>query len=156
MRIFPQFFTGLIFGLGLVISGMSNPAKVQNFLDVWAIASGGWDPSLLFVMAGAIIVTSIGYRLAWRQPRPVLADRFDLPTATSIDLKLVAGPAIFGIGWGLAGVCPGPAFTLLPLRPAQAASFVIAMLAGMFAARWLAHRTIKPALIRFEPSQKLQ
>ena len=96
---------GFLFGLGLVIGGMSNPAKVLNFLDL----AGSWDPSLAFVMAGALAVTFIGYKLVFRQPRPLLAARFHLPELKQIDRRLVLGAAIFGVGWGLSGFCPGPA-----------------------------------------------
>jgi uncharacterized protein len=119
--------SGTLFGIGLVVSGMSNPAKVLNFLDVF----GTWDPSLAFVMAGALIVTTIGYRLAWRQPKPVLADMFDLPVSQIIDNRLLIGAATFGIGWGLSGFCPGPAVTALALLAPGTLVFVPAMLIGM-------------------------
>ena len=122
---------GLIFGLGLVISGMSNPAKVLNFLDV----AGNWDPSLAFVMAGAIFVTSIGYRLILRQEAPKVATASALPTRRDIDTPLIAGAAIFGIGWGLGGFCPGPAWTAVLLGDAGTMAFFPAMLAGMWLAR---------------------
>jgi uncharacterized protein len=140
MAILAQFAIGLVFGLGLVVSGMSNPAKVLNFLDLAAIPAGGWDPSLAFVMAGAIAVTFIGYRVVLRRPRPVFGDRFHLPSATAIDARILAGPAIFGVGWGLAGFCPGPAFTALGTGSGRAVLFVAAMLVGMGVARWLASR----------------
>ncbi len=125
--------SGVLFGIGLVISGMSNPAKVLNFLDVF----GTWDPSLAFVMAGALIVTAIGYRLSWRQPKPALADKFDLPLSQHIDARLLTGAAAFGIGWGLSGFCPGPAVTSLALLAPGTLAFVPAMLAGMWIARRL-------------------
>jgi len=140
MAILVQFAIGLVFGLGLVVAGMSDPAKVLDFLDVAAIASGGWDASLAFVMAGAIAVALPGYRLVLRRRAPLLAGRFQLPTGSEIDAKVVAGPAIFGIGWGLAGICPGPAFALLASGGAAAGVFVAAMFAGMAAARGLAAR----------------
>jgi len=140
MAILVQFAIGLVFGLGLVVAGMSDPAKVLDFLDVAAIASGGWDASLAFVMAGAIVVALPGYRLVLRRRAPLLAERFQLPTGSEIDAKVVAGPAIFGIGWGLAGICPGPAFALLASGGAAAWVFVAAMFAGMAAARGLAAR----------------
>ena len=118
---------GLIFGLGLLISGMANPAKVLNFLDL----AGSFDPSLLFVMAGAVAVTFVGYRLVLRRRAPLLADRFALPAATDIDTRLVAGAALFGIGWGLSGFCPGPALVSLPLLAKGTLIFVPAMLAGI-------------------------
>ena len=140
MAILVQFAIGLVFGLGLVVAGMSDPGKVLDFLDVAAIASGGWDASLAFVMAGAIAVALPGYRLVLRRRAPLIAERFQLPTATEIDAKVVVGPAIFGIGWGLAGICPGPAFALLASGGAAAWLFAAAMFAGMAAARGLAAR----------------
>lgn len=127
---------GLLFGLGLVISGMANPAKVLNFLDL----AGTWDPSLAFVMGGAVIVTFIGYRLLLKRDRPLLAPKFQLPTRTDIDARLIAGPVLFGIGWGLGGFCPGPALTSIGLGAAGTLGFVPAMFAGMWAARILAER----------------
>jgi uncharacterized protein len=124
---------GLVFGLGLIISGMSDPAKVQNFLDVF----GTWDPSLAFVMVGAIAVTFTGYRIAFGRGRPLIADGFSLPTKTAIDAPLVAGAALFGVGWGLSGFCPGPAIVSLPLLATGTLVFVPAMLVGMVLARAL-------------------
>lgn len=141
MRAIVQFLIGLLFGLGLVVSGMSDPAKVLNFLDLAAIPTGGWDASLAFVMGGAVIVTLIGYRLVWARGRPVFDDVFHLPLAKHIDVPIVAGPAIFGVGWGLAGFCPGPAFTALGTGSSQAILFVVAMLAGMVAARMMSIRS---------------
>lgn len=131
---------GLLFGLGLVVSGMSDPAKVLNFLDV----AGTWDPSLAFVMAGAVVVTFVGYRLVWRRPAPIVGGRFHVPAATQIDGRLLAGPAIFGVGWGLAGYCPGPALTALGLGAPGTLVFVPAMFAGMWAARALGDRAAQP------------
>lgn len=130
------FLAGLIFGLGLVVSGMANPAKVLNFLDV----AGTWDPSLAFVMGGAVAVTALGFRLVLAWPKPLLASRFQLPNRRDIDLRLLVGPAIFGLGWGLSGLCPGPALTSLSLGNSAVLVFVPAMLVGMTAARWLARR----------------
>jgi hypothetical protein len=141
MLILAQFAIGLIFGLGLVIAGMSNPAKVLNFLDVAGIGSGTWDPSLAFVLAGAIAVTFVGYKLVLRRGQPIFGEKFHLPTAQDIDARIIAGPAIFGVGWGLAGFCPGPAFTALT-SGLPAAIFVAAMFAGMLAARTLASRPV--------------
>ena len=140
MAVIAQFAIGLLFGLGLVVSGMSNPAKVLNFLDLGALPTGRWDASLAFVMGGAVLVTLIGYRLVLRQKRPLLADRFHLPPVTGIDARIVAGPAMFGVGWGLAGFCPGPALTALGTGGTPAWLFVAAMLAGMAIARRLAAR----------------
>lgn len=127
--------SGLVFGLGLVISGMSDPAKVLNFLDLF----GTFDPSLAFVMGGAVLVTFVGYRFVLRQAAPLLLDRFHRPTQTAIDAPLVTGSALFGVGWGLGGFCPGPAVTALPMMATGTLVFVPAMLAGMWLARMLAN-----------------
>ncbi|HML28868.1 MAG TPA: YeeE/YedE family protein [Hyphomicrobium sp.] len=124
---------GLLFGFGLLLSGMANPAKVLNFLDL----AGHWDPSLAFVMGGAVIVTAIGYRLIFRRSKPVLEERFHLPTARQIDGKLVLGAAIFGAGWGLVGLCPGPALVSIVLAAPAIFVFVPAMLIGVALASWL-------------------
>jgi uncharacterized membrane protein YedE/YeeE len=131
MRIVASFASGLVFGLGLLISGMANPAKVQNFLDL----AGTFDPSLILVMLGAVAVTFVGYRLVLARPRPLFAERFALPTLKEIDARLVLGAGVFGIGWGLSGFCPGPAMTSLPLLAKGALIFVPAMLAGIGLAR---------------------
>jgi uncharacterized membrane protein YedE/YeeE len=131
MRHAANFLAGLIFGLGLLISGMANPAKVQNFLDL----AGSFDPSLIFVMAGALAVTFIGYRLVLRRERPVLAEQFYLPAGSIIDGRLIFGAALFGVGWGLSGLCPGPAIVSLPLLAKGTLIFVPAMLAGIAIAR---------------------
>jgi uncharacterized membrane protein YedE/YeeE len=148
MSILVQFAIGLLFGLGLVVAGMSDPAKVLNFLDLATIATGGWDASLAFVMAGAIAVTFTGFKLVLRRRRPIFGERFHLPTATKLDARIVAGPAIFGVGWGLAGFCPGPALTALTTGGAPAWLFAAAMVAGMAAARWLAERRGSPGTVR--------
>jgi len=145
MAIVFQFAIGLIFGLGLLISGMSDPAKVLNFLDLAGIRWGTWDPSLAFVMAGAIAVTFVGFNRVLRQPRPLFGEKFHLPTKQDLDIRIISGPAIFGLGWGLAGFCPGPAFTALGFGSPAAVIFVAAMMAGMLLARWLANR---PSLSR--------
>ena len=133
MRIAVNILAGLMFGLGLVISGMANPAKVRNFLDL----AGTFDPSLICVMLGAVVVTFLGYRLAFRRPRPVLVDRFSLPTATDVDGRVVLGATLFGVGWGLSGFCPGPAITSLSLLAKGTLIFVPAMLIGIGLARRL-------------------
>ena len=130
-RILIGLAAGLIFGLGLVISGMSNPAKVLNFLDLF----GTWDPSLAFVMGGAVIVTWVGYRLVWTREAPLIDGRFELPTKTDLDPRLLTGAALFGVGWGLGGFCPGPALTAVPLAATGTMVFVPAMLVGMWLAR---------------------
>jgi len=137
-----QLLAGLIFGSGLVLSGMVDPAKVLNFLDV----TGSWDPSLAFVMAAAVLVTAVGYRFVLARPKPILAPMFELPRQGTIDRRLVIGPMIFDIGWGLSGLCPGPALTSLGLGSAGALAFIPAMLAGMALARRLAiARAERPA-----------
>lgn len=129
---------GLLFGFGLVLSGMSNPAKILNFLDVFAIPDRRWDPTLLFVMGGAFAVTFTGYRYVLKRPRPVVDSTFHLPTARHIDLRLVAGAAVFGLGWGLVGYCPGPAIASLAWSGAEPALFVAAMAAGL----WIGARVV--------------
>lgn len=121
------FAIGLLFGLGLVISQMINPAKVIAFLDIF----GDWDPSLAVVMAAALATTLIGYRIVLARPSPLLDETFHLPTKTMIDRPLVVGAAIFGLGWGLAGFCPGPGLAALPVGGVDAALFVVAMVVGL-------------------------
>lgn len=135
MSILLQFGTGLVFGLGLIVAGMADPAKVLAFLDLGAIPAGLWDPSLIFVMAGGVAAAWLGYRLAFARRRPLLAESFALPAASSADERLLTGAALFGIGWGLAGFCPGPALVSAFTGGAPALVFIAAMLAGMAAAR---------------------
>lgn len=124
---------GLVFGAGIAISGMANPAKVLNFFDIF----GTWDPSLALVMAAALAVTALGYRMVLKRPAPVLETKFHLPTGRRIDVPLIAGSATFGIGWGITGFCPGGAIPALGLGETSAWIFVGAMLAGITAARTL-------------------
>lgn len=140
MSVLLQFIIGLIFGLGLIVSGMSNPAKVLNFLDFAAIRTGTWDPSLAFVMAGAVAVTFVGFRLVLKRSQPIMAEKFHLPAREDIDARVIAGPVIFGIGWGLAGFCPGPAITALGFGTKAAVVYAVAMFAGMWLARFIATR----------------
>lgn len=140
LSVLAQLAAGLVFGLGLVLAGMADPAKVLNFLDVGGIATGQWDPSLAFVMAGAIAVAFTGFRLARRRRSPVFAAAFTGPRARHIDARLLVGPAVFGIGWGLVGLCPGPAFVSLGMGSTEAVVFVLAMFAGMLGARLLLDR----------------
>lgn len=124
--------SGLVFGFGLIVSGMANPAKVLNFLDVF----GTWDPSLAFVMGGAIAVTAPGFALLFRNRQtPYFGSTFHLPTRNDLEPKLLTGAAIFGVGWGLGGFCPGPALTALPVAATGTLIFVPFMLVGMWIAR---------------------
>lgn len=122
---------GLIFGLGLALAGMTDPAKVIGFLDL----AGAWNPALAFVMGAGVIVTFIGYRIVLARPKPVLEAKFQLPTRTDIDAPLVGGAALFGIGWGLAGYCPGPALSSLIAGNGEVFALVGAMIAGMITVR---------------------
>jgi uncharacterized membrane protein YedE/YeeE len=126
-RIFSSFSAGVLFGAGLTISQMVNPRKVTDFLDLF----GNWDPSLAFVMGGALAVTALGYQLVLRRPQPLFVSEFHLPTSQRIDARLIGGAALFGVGWGLAGFCPGPAVASLGYGLWQSVVFVSAMLAGM-------------------------
>ncbi|OAB56256.1 hypothetical protein AY600_15145 [Phormidium willei BDU 130791] len=119
---------GLLFGAGLTLSQMIDPAKVVGFLDLF----GRWDPSLALVMGGALAVTFLGYRLARAQGRPWLAPKFAMPSKRDLDPRLIGGAVLFGVGWGLAGYCPGPAVAGLALGEMPTVIFVVAMLAGMF------------------------
>lgn len=132
MKALAGYLAGLLFGLGLAISGMTDPARVIGFLDV----AGAWDPTLIFVLGGAVITTFTGYRLAWRRQAPVLDARFQLPTRRDLDGRLLGGAALFGIGWGLTGYCPGPAVASLPGLSWPLALFLVVMVAGW----WLARR----------------
>ena len=131
MQLIAIYLIGLVFGVGIAVSGMINPAKVLNFFDL----AGTWDPSLAFVMGGALAVTFLGYRFVLRQPTPLFDTSFHIPTATSIDARLVGGSALFGLGWGLAGFCPGAALPALGTLRWEVAVFVAALLIGMLLAR---------------------
>ena len=133
-RIALAFAAGLVFGTGILISGMASPAKVLNFFDLGGIPAGTWDPSLGFVMGGALVVAAIGYRIVLRRPAPIAAERFHLPGATALDARLIGGAALFGIGWGIAGFCPGGAVPALGLGRIEPVVFVAAMILGMIAA----------------------
>ena len=125
---------GFLFGIGLWVSGMANPKKVLGFLDI----AGDWDASLMLVMGGAVAVTLLGFRLVLKSPSPWIEKEFQIPPRTHIDAPLLGGAAIFGIGWGIAGYCPGPAITALSTLSMESAVFVAAMLAGGLAHRWTA------------------
>ncbi|WP_287124818.1 DUF6691 family protein [Chromohalobacter sp.] len=132
MKALAGYLAGLLFGLGLAISGMTDPARVIGFLDV----AGDWDPTLIFVLGGAVVTTFIGYRLVWRRQTPVFESRFQLPTRRDLDTRLLGGAALFGIGWGLSGYCPGPAVASLPGLSWPLAAFVVTLIAGW----WLSRR----------------
>lgn len=127
MRIWSALAVGVLFGLGLTISGMINPAKIIAFLDV----AGAWDPSLLVVMATALVVSFVGYRIVLARTKPVFEPSFQVPTKTRIDRPLLAGSALFGVGWGLSGLCPGPAIAAIGLGAAPVFAFLAAMALGM-------------------------
>lgn len=131
MAIIMSLLAGALFGLGLIFSGLINPAKVLNFLDV----AGTWDPSLAITMAVAVAVTAIGYRVVFKSQGPACGDAFHIPVKHEIDGRLLGGAALFGLGWGLVGFCPGPALAAISVAGTPALIFVAAMLAGMFAAR---------------------
>ncbi len=118
--------SGLLFGVGLVVSGMTNPAKVQGFLDI----AGTWDPSLVFVMAGGIAVHFVSHRLITKRPHPLFDKRFHLPTRRDIDANLVLGAGLFGVGWGIAGYCPGPGLVSLGGGGLSAVVFVVTLVVG--------------------------
>jgi hypothetical protein len=124
-----EFLVGLLFGLGLILSGMTDPGKIIGFLDVF----GAWDPSLAFVMMGAIAVGFVAFALAKKRTTTILGGALRLPTASHIDKRLIIGSTVFGIGWGLAGFCPGPALVSMASGQIQALWFVSAMVAGMLA-----------------------
>lgn len=127
MSILASLFSGLVFGLGLIVSGMANPAKVLAFLDL----AGAWDPSLMFVMGGAIAVGFFAFRVAEKRSRTLLGAPQCLPQPGRIDRRLLVGSALFGVGWGLAGICPGPGLVLLGAGAPEGVVFVLALLAGI-------------------------
>ena len=140
MNVFTSLLAGLVFGLGLIVSGMANPAKVLGFLDL----GGAWDPSLALVMAGAVGVGTVAFAFTRRRTLSLLGSKMTLPTSRSIDRRLVVGSLLFGIGWGVAGFCPGPGLVGVGMGEVKAIIFVAAMLAGMGLFEWLEHR--KPAV----------
>jgi len=147
MPILSALLCGFIFGAGLVISGMTDTARVLGFLDVLAIAKGAWDPTLAIVMAAALVVSVPGFWLAKRRERPILADVAAWPTRTAIDRLLIAGAALFGAGWGLVGLCPGPAIANLATLSSPVLLFAAAMIAGMVGHDlWRRRRQIAQAL----------
>ena len=137
MRILVSLICGTLFGAGLYISGMIDPQKVLGFLDIWAIAEGGWDPSLAFVMGGGLIVAMPIFWFAKSRTEAVCGGEMSLPINRAISKKLMIGGVLFGIGWGLVGYCPGPALSALAFGQLDTIIFVIAMLAGMVAAKMM-------------------
>lgn len=130
-RIILPLAAGTIFGAGLTVGGMTDPARVRGFLDLF----GDWDPTLAFVMGGAVLLMALAWMVQRRMQRPVFAEQFSLPDRNDLTPRLIGGSALFGIGWGIAGLCPGPGFAALAIAPGSAAIFVVAMLAGMLAVR---------------------
>jgi uncharacterized membrane protein YedE/YeeE len=126
-KLLPPLVSGTLFGAGLTVSGMTDPARVRGFLDVF----GAWDPTLVFVMGGAVLVMAVAWRIRNRMGAPIFAERFSLPDRTDLDGRLITGSVLFGIGWGIAGLCPCPALASLALSPLSVLPFVLAMLAGM-------------------------
>jgi uncharacterized protein len=144
MRVFSALLIGVIFGTGIALSGMMNPAKVLNFFDLAQIWAGTWDPSLAFVMGGALAVAIPGYWLVLGRPAPVMAPRFDLPDTRRIDRRLVLGSAFFGVGWGISGFCPGGALPALGTGRSEVFLFVAALVVGIVIARWMQGRMAAP------------
>lgn len=138
-KLLPPLASGALFGAGLTISGMTDPARVRGFLDVF----GRWDPTLMFVIGGAVIVMAIAWRIQSRMNSPLFGEKFSLPDRRDFDGRLIAGSALFGIGWGVAGLCPGPAVASLALAPLSVLPFLLAMLAGM-----AVHNLFPDALLR--------
>lgn len=134
MKALSGLIAGILFGLGLAASGMTDTAKVLGFLDIF----GAWDPDLAFVMAAAVVTTGIGFWLVLKRTNPVFAEKFYLPTASHIDAQLLTGAALFGLGWGLFGYCPGPAVAALIYGSPVTITFVIALVFGLLIGNWLA------------------
>ncbi|WP_067224656.1 DUF6691 family protein [Stappia indica] len=139
IRTVSAFLIGLVFGAGLLLSGMADPSKVLNFFDF----AGSWDPSLAFVMGGALLVAAIGYRLVLARPAPVLASSFSLPALTTLDARLLGGAALFGIGWGIAGFCPGGVVPALSLGRIEPFVFAAALVTAIGAVRLFEARRIR-------------
>lgn len=127
LRQFAILLAGVLFGAGLHLGGMTDPARVRGFLDLF----GDWDPTLAFVMGGAVVVMAVAWLVQPKLARPLFAESFNLPSRSDLTPKLIGGSALFGIGWGIAGLCPGPGIAALVIEPVSAAIFVVAMLAGM-------------------------
>ncbi|MBY5973803.1 YeeE/YedE family protein [Ferrimonas balearica] len=141
MKLLTAFLIGLIFGTGILIAGMGNPAKVLNFFDI----AGTWDPSLIFVMGGALVVTIPGYLLVLGRPKPLFENGFQLPATKLIDKRLVLGSLTFGVGWGIAGFCPGGALPAMGTGRTEVLLFGVALIAGLLLARLLNRAITRPA-----------
>ena len=141
MKNISALFAGLVFGIGIALSGMADPAKVLNFFDI----AGTWDPSLVFVMFSAMLTAMVGYRFVLRREKPLFEAKFNVPTSKVIDAPLVLGSAVFGIGWGISGFCPGGAIPALGVGRVEPFIFVAAMLAGIFVARLFRERQARAA-----------
>ena len=139
-KLLPALASGALFGAGLTVSGMTEPARVRGFLDVF----GRWDPTLVFVIGGAVIVMAIAWRIQSRMKSPLFGEKFSLPDRRDFDGRLIAGSALFGIGWGIAGLCPGPAVASLALSPLSVLPFVLAMLAGMAVHKLVPEPMLRP------------
>ncbi|MBL1407019.1 MAG: permease [Hyphomicrobiales bacterium] len=131
MRFLITYLIGLVFGTGIMISGMANPAKVLNFFDV----AGSWDPSLALVMGGALLVTFFGYRWSFSRAKPLFANKFSIPTRKDLDTKLIGGSMIFGIGWALAGFCPGGALPAIGTGKIEVFIFIASLVAGIYSTK---------------------
>lgn len=137
MKLIVSFILGMLFSMGLSISGMVNPDKVLGWLDFF----GAWDPSLIFVMGGAVTVNILFFKLILKRKHPLLENKFSVPTKTVVDNRLLVGSALFGIGWGLGGVCPGPGLSNLFLFNPKVIAFLVAMVFGMIAFKWVDEKT---------------
>jgi uncharacterized protein len=145
MQVLAAGIAGIVFGIGILLSGMGNPAKVLNFFDI----AGAWDPSLAFVMASALVVTAAGYWFVLSSKQPVLAETFHLPTSRAIDARLIAGSAVFGIGWGLSGFCPGGLVPVLAIGRPEPLVFFAGLIGGLLVARFAqSHTTAKARAAR--------
>lgn len=136
MKTLMGYIAGLLFGLGLGISGMTDPARVLGFLDLF----GAWDPTLMFVLGGAVVTNFIGYRLVFKRSNPIYGEVFQRPTRQDLDVRLLGGSALFGIGWGLSGYCPGPAFASIAGLTVPLAAMLVAMVAGWYLAKAIPSR----------------
>ena len=136
MVLFISLISGIIFGAGLAISGMLDPSKVAGFLDLFGV----WDPSLAFVMGGGVVINAIGMMVVMKRNKPLFAEKFVLPALTAIDRPLLIGAGLFGIGWGISGLCPGPAVASALLNPADGIGFLVFMIAGLTLGRVIGRR----------------